>query len=159
MARFGVIVVIALLLLLPGCGGSKKSGGESEGKKVMVAGVSANDHGSKQVSGRTEVELDDYYFEPTVLTGKPGARVTIELRNEGKVEHNFSIDAQHVDTDVEAGKDANVTVTIPQSGEISFYCKYHRSRGMAGALATSGSSGAPGGTTTGGMTTSNSGGY
>jgi plastocyanin len=90
------------------------------------------------VSGTTEVELDDYYFEPTVLKGKPGAKVTLELKNEGKVEHNFSLDAQHIDKDLDAGKSATVTVTLPQSGELSFYCKYHKSRGMAGALAASG---------------------
>ena len=33
---------------------------------------------------------------------------------------------------------ATLSVTIPQSSEISFYCKYHKSRGMAGALAASG---------------------
>jgi hypothetical protein len=44
------------------------------------------------VSGETEVELDDYYFEPTVLKAKPGSKITPELKNEGKVEHNFSID-------------------------------------------------------------------
>ena len=126
-------------LLTAGCGGSKKSGaGESEGMKKTIAGVSANDHGTKAVSGETEVELDDFYFEPTVLKGKPGAKVTLELKNEGKTEHNFSIDDQMIDQDLEPGKDAKVTVTIPPSGEVSFYCKYHKSKGMAGALSASG---------------------
>src|SRR6266542_3216260 len=146
---FGVVV-----LLLAACGGSKKSesAGEGEGKKATIAGVSANDHGSKQVSGKTEVELDDYYFEPTVLKGKPGAKVTLELKNAGKVEHNFSIDSPKIDKDIDSGESATITVTIPQSGEVSFYCKYHKSMGMAGALATRGSndvSGAGSGTSTG----------
>src|ERR671937_1899567 len=130
MSRALVVAAVATVLLLigAGCGGSKKSekGGKSEGAKTTIAGVSANDHGSKQISGETEVELDDYYFEPTVLKGKPGARVTLELKNEGKVEHNLSIDAQHIDKDIEPGKSATVSVTIPQSGQISFYCKYHK---------------------------------
>ena len=148
----------ALLVLVAGCGGSSKSsaGEEGEGTKT-IAGVSANDHGTKQVSGETEVELDDYYFEPTVLKGEPGARVTLELDNEGKVEHNFSIDAQGIDEDVEAGETATVTVTIPRSGEVSFFCKYHKSMGMAGALESGTSS--SGGTTTGGTSTSSSDGY
>jgi plastocyanin len=142
MTRAFVIAgaVAVLTLTLAGCGGgSKKSEkGESEGTKTTIAGLSANDHGSKQVSGKTEVELDDYYFEPTVLKGRPGSKVTLELKNEGKVEHNFSIDAQHIDKDIDAGESATLTVTIPQSGQISFYCKYHKSMGMAGALAASG---------------------
>ena len=136
-------VVAALLCLAvivaAGCGGSKKAASsESEGMKKTIAGLSANDHGTKQASGTTEVELDDYYFEPTIIKGKAGQKVTLELKNEGKTEHNFSIDAQHIDKDLEPGKSAMVTVTIPQSDEISFYCKYHKSRGMAGALQASG---------------------
>ncbi len=135
-----VAVFTVVVLLLAACGGSKKSesAGEGEGKKATIAGVSANDHGSKQVTGKSEVELDDFYFDPTVLKGKPGAQVTLELKSEGQTEHNFSIDAQQIDQDLEAGKSATVTVTIPQSGEISFYCKYHKSMGMAGALEASG---------------------
>jgi plastocyanin len=126
-----------LVPVLAGWGGSKKSKkGESEGKKMTIAGLSGNDHGSKQVSGTAEVELDDFYFDPTVLKGKPGAKVTLTLKNEGKVKHNFDLDAQNMDQDIDPGKSA--AVTIPKSGQLSFFCKYHKSMGMAGALAASG---------------------
>ena len=156
-AVLGVLAVAAA-----GCGGyggkSKSdnggttSGSGSGGGQSVIAGVKANNHGSASVSeNEAKVELDDFYFEPTVLKGKPGQRVTLELENEGKTEHNFSIDSQSVDKDIEAGEDAKVTVTIPKSGVVSFYCKYHKGMGMAGALATSGSnvSGGGGGTSTG----------
>ena len=153
--------LIALGIVLAGCGGSSESStaGEGEGQQSTIAGVSANDHGSKDVSGETEVELDDYYFEPTVLEGKPGTQVTLELENEGEVEHNFSIESQGIDQDVEAGETAKVTVRIPSSGEISFYCKYHKGEGMAGALKASGTSGTGGGMTTTEEDTSTSSGY
>jgi len=144
------LMVAAVVLLAAGCGGSggnSKSGGggSEEGGQTTVAGVSANDHGTKSVSGgEAEVELDDYYFEPTVLKGKPGASVTLELKNEGSVEHNFAIDSQGIDKDLEAGEDAKVSVTIPKSGVVSFYCKYHKSMGMAGALSGGGSGGMTG---------------
>jgi plastocyanin len=139
------LAVAFLVLLAAGCGGSSNSsssssegsGGGGGGKKT-IAGVPANDHGSKNVSGEAEVELDNFYFEPTVLTGKPGSQVTLELRNESSTEHNFSIDSQSIDKDVENGEDANVTVTFPKSGQLSFYCKYHKGSGMAGALAAGG---------------------
>jgi plastocyanin len=139
-AASGAAVLAVFVLLVAACGGgSKKSEeGETEGGKATVAGVSANDHGSKEVSDEAEVELDDFYFEPTVLKGKAGSTVKLELKNEGGVEHNFTIDSQQIDQDVEAGEDAEVTVTIPASGELSFYCKYHKSMGMAGALEPSG---------------------
>jgi plastocyanin len=161
------VFAIAVVLLAAGCGGyggskSKSSSSESEGGKTTVAGVSANNHGTKSVSGEAEVELDDYYFEPTVLKGKPGSSVTLELKNEGSVEHNFTIDSQGIDKDLEAGEDAKVSVTIPKSGVVSFYCKYHKSMGMAGAL-TGGANGGmtgSGSTTTGTTTTgTTTGGY
>jgi plastocyanin len=137
-------LLAAVVLLAAGCGGyggkskstssESSGGGGSDGKKT-IAGVAANDHGSKSVGDEAGVELDDYYFEPTVLRGKPGSKVKLELENEGSTEHNFSIDSQSVDQDVEAGEDAKVTVTFPKSGVLSFYCKYHRDKGMAGALA------------------------
>jgi len=147
------ILAAAILLIAAGCGGygsKSKSGGG--GGKTTVAGVSANNHGSESVSGSAEVELDDYYFKPTVLKGKPGSSVTLELKNEGSVEHNFTIDSQGINKDLEPGKNATVSVTIPKSGVISFYCKYHKSMGMAGAL----TGGANGGMTGGGGTTTGS---
>jgi plastocyanin len=145
-----------------GCGGSSSgsnasstttessgSGGGSGGQ-IDAAGVQANDHGSKSASGETKVELDDYYFEPTVLKGSPGQKVTLELENEGSIEHNFTIGSQGIDKDLEAGEDAKVTVTIPKSGALSFYCKYHKSQGMAGALVANGSSPSSGSSSGGG---------
>jgi len=135
MFRYGALLG-TLVLLAAGCGGSKTTSATEEegGTQTTIAGVQANDHGTKTVSGTTEIELDDYYFDPTVLEGKPGQKVTFELKNEGSTEHNFTLAAQHVDQDVDQGETKTVTVTIPQSGELSFFCKYHRSRGMAGAL-------------------------
>jgi plastocyanin len=151
-----VLTALALTLVAvaaAGCGGSSKSNsaGTSEssgGGQKTIAGVKANDHGSKNVSGEAEVELDDYYFKPTVLHGKPGSQVTLELKNEGSTEHNFTIDSENIAKDLEAGEDAKVTVTFPKSGVLSFYCKYHKSMGMAGALAAGGTGAMTGGGTT-----------
>jgi plastocyanin len=139
----GAFLAVAFMVLLAaGCGGSSSSTSSSSesggGGKKTIAGVPANDRGSKNVSGEAEVELDDFYFEPTVLRGKPGSQVTLELKNEGSTEHNLSIDSQSIDKDVEAGEDAKVTVTFPKSGQLSFYCKYHKDMGMAGALSAGG---------------------
>jgi plastocyanin len=151
-------LALTVVLLAAGCGGyggkskssSTESSGGGGGGKTTIAGVPANNHGTKSVSGEAEVELDDYYFQPTVLKGKPGSSVTLELKNEGSVEHNFTIDSQGIDKDLEAGEDAKVSVTIPKSGSVSFYCKYHKNMGMAGALSGGGNGGmtGSGGTTT-----------
>jgi plastocyanin len=171
--RQGVVIVAGLLLILAaaGCGSSsssssgtttESSGGGGSGGRKAIAGVEANDHGTKTVSKETEVELDDYYFEPTVIQGKAGQKVTLELKNEGQVEHSFTLDAQHIDKTIGPGEDAKVTVTIPASGAVSFYCKFHKSEGMAGALAVEGQGAGgsmPGSTTTTQTTTGKGYGY
>ena len=50
-------------------------------------------------------------------------------------------------------------VTIPKSGVVSFYCKFHKSSGMAGALAVTGQEGGTGGMTTDSTTTNEGNGY
>jgi plastocyanin len=160
------VLALGLVPLVAGCGSSSSSsggttteGGESEGGTTTVAGLKANNHGTKSVetSGKTEVELDDFYFEPTVLEGKAGETVTLELKNEGNVEHSFTMDSQGIDKDIEPGDEGEVTATIPKSGVISFFCKYHKSSGMAGALAVTGQSGGSGGMTGTGTTEDNGG--
>jgi len=142
------LLAVALVLVAAACGGGKKESTE-EGGTTTISGQASNDHGTKDVSGMSsvDVEQDDFYFEPTVLKGSPGQKITIELENEGNVEHNFSISDQGVDQDVDAGEKAEVDVTFPQSGTISFFCKYHRSQGMAGGLEVSSGGGSGGGTT------------
>jgi plastocyanin len=165
-----IVAVLALgvVPLLAGCGSSSSSsdnttteagGGEGEGGTTTVGGLKANNHGTKaaESSGKTEVELDDFYFEPTVLTGKAGQKVELELKNEGNVEHSFTLASQGIDKDLEPGDEGEVTVTIPKSGAISFFCKYHKNEGMAGALAVTGQSGGSGGMTGTGTTEDNSG--
>ena len=114
--------------------GTETSGGE--GGQITINGDAANDHGSADVSGQDEFELeaDDFYFDPTTLNGEAGQTLKIELKNEGAAEHNFTLEDQDIDQDIEEGEDATVTVTFPDSGILEFYCKYHRSSGMVGQL-------------------------
>ena len=129
-------LVLVLALVATAC---SKSGNESEGGTTTIAGQKANDHGMKDVSGESSVELeqDNFYFEPTILKGSPGQKLTIELSNEGSALHNFSIPDQSIDQDVQPDTKGEVTVTLPDSGTLVFFCKYHQSRGMVGALEVS----------------------
>ena len=131
-----LIVALVAALILAACGGDDdSSSGEDEGGTTTIAGESANDHGSQDVSGTDEasLEMDDFYFEPTILTGEAGQTLKIELENEGDATHNFSTDDKDF-VDVEPGEDASVTVTFPDSGTLAFFCKFHDSQGMRGAL-------------------------
>jgi plastocyanin len=139
------ILAAALLLLLgaAACGGGGYGGGDKEseeGTTTTIGGVQTESHGTKDVSGETgkvEIEMYDNYFEPTILEGKPGQKVTMELKNAGKVAHTFTISEQSVDQEVEPADEAEVDVTFPESGELTFVCKVHQSSGMVGALEAS----------------------
>lgn len=114
---------------------SSPSAEESSGT-LTINGEKANDHGTKDFSGKAEadVEMDDFYFGPTVLKGTAGQTLSIKLENEGKATHNFTLEAQSITQDVDPGKDATVSVTFPQSGIVEFFCRFHRSSGMIGEL-------------------------
>ena len=142
----GVLATAAIavfVLAVAACGGSSGDESSEEGGSTTIAGMTAQLHGTKDVSGETgkvEIELDDDYFEPTILKGKPGQTVTLELKNEGNNPHTLTISDQGIDQEVQPGDEAEVDVTFPQTGELAFVCTFHESNGMVGALEVSGSS-------------------
>jgi plastocyanin len=152
----GVLGVAALVLVFAaaGCGGSSKSSsseGSEETTSTTIMGTQVQSHGVKDVSnesGKVEVELDDYYFDPTILKGKPGQKVELELKNEGKTTHTFTIAEQSINKEIQPGDETEVEVTFPQSGALKFVCTFHQSQGMVGALMTSGTSSSSSSTTT-----------
>jgi plastocyanin len=149
--------VVVFVLAVAGCGGSNGDESGEEGGSTTIAGMTAELHGTKDVSGETgkvEIELDDDYFEPTILKGEPGQTVTLELKNEGNNPHTLTISDQGVDKEVQPADEAEVDVTFPESGQLAFVCRFHESNGMVGALEVS--SGEAPSTTTDTTTTSSS---
>jgi plastocyanin len=118
-------------LFLVACGGDEGT--------TMIDGREANDHGTEEVAGQTsiEFEMDDSYFEPTVLEDEPGQVLTLEAFNEGEAEHNLSIADQGINVDLAPGEETSIKVTFPGSGTLVFECKYHAGQGMIGALEAS----------------------
>jgi plastocyanin len=143
--------------LLAACGGSSgpttQQGGQpaptatetsspagSAGRTQTVAGVTANVHGAEDATDvkSLEVQAEDFYFEPSIINGRPGQHLTLHITNEGNTEHNFTVQSQQINSDIAQGKAVTVRVVLPKTGIISFFCKYHESRGMAGGLAARG---------------------
>ena len=136
-----VAAASALVIALAACGGDG-GGNIEEGGSTTIGGMAAELHGTKDVSnetGKVEIELYDDYFEPTILEGKPGQKVTLELKNEGDNPHTLTISDQEVDQEVQPGDEAEADVTFPQSGQLAFVCRFHESNGMVGALEVSSS--------------------
>ena len=153
----GVVVVAALFLVFAAaaCGGSKSSSSSSSENQgttsTTIGGTQVESHGTKDVSnesGKVEIELYDYYFEPTILKGKPGQKVELELKNKGSAAHTFTLAEQSVNKEIQPGDETETEVTFPQSGELKFVCTFHQSQGMIGALQTSAGSSSSSSTTT-----------
>jgi plastocyanin len=109
---------------------------ELESDHVVLGGAAINLHGIARVrdGGSVEMEIDEDYFEPSVLKGPPGATVTIELHNEGTRPHNFSVPGQGIDLQCGVRSRDDVTITFPRSGVLVFSCRYTATSGMRGAL-------------------------
>jgi plastocyanin len=155
-------VAIAVAFVAAGCGSSGGSdasgsgGGTGAEATTTAAGGSApvqlegkvNAKGTKDISSDgaeadLAMELDDNSFSPTYVKAAPGAKVTVELENEGSNPHTFTLDDGTIDQKVEPGAKATVEVTIPDDGMLRFSCDFHGAMGMQGAFYTGAGDPAP----------------
>jgi plastocyanin len=119
---------------------STSSGGSSQAtSSKTIAGLQVNFKKSADDSNKSSIEIttNDFYFSPTVLKGKPGQSVTLHLKNEGTVTHNFTLPSGHISKNLAVGQTATVKVTFPKSGTVLFHCAFHQLSGMRGALQSS----------------------
>ncbi len=129
MRRFLVLLVTALLLVLSACGGGQK------------------------VSTTFNVTLSDFKFTPDTFVVPAGKEITLNLKNEGEVEHEFVImklgtnagehfgpedeDNIYWEEELEKGESKTVTFTAPsEPGEYQVICgiEGHLEAGMVGKL-------------------------
>jgi plastocyanin len=140
-------VAVAAALGLGACGSSSNTSTSPASSSAASTSASAGGggYGTKQATTASsargsshEVEMHDNYFKSKTITGKPGSTVKIDLKNDGKNEHNFKIDSQkQANADVKPGATATVSVKIPTSGSVQFYCEYHKGLGMVGTVKAS----------------------
>ena len=133
--------VVALVLVATACAEEKTPTPQAaDGDQILVAGEEANNHGTEDIAGASDFELEmfDFYFQPTVLSGEAGQTITLELLNEGSNAHTFTLDTIQVDLEVPPGQNGTSKVTFPESGALLFYCRFHAGGGMRGGLSVGG---------------------
>ncbi|MEI2315503.1 cupredoxin domain-containing protein [Bacillus paramobilis] len=81
-----------------------------------------------------EVELNDDYFQPSVITIPIEESTTLLLKNKGKNEHTFTVKKLGIDVVVESGKERNITVKPKNTGTYELICRYHLLKGMEGKV-------------------------
>ncbi|MBU8771581.1 cupredoxin domain-containing protein [Cytobacillus oceanisediminis] len=79
-----------------------------------------------------EVELNDDYFNPKVITIPNGTSTTLILKNKGKKEHTFTVEKLGIDVEIQPGKETNISVKPKQPGTYELICRYHFQEGMVG---------------------------
>ncbi len=132
-------------------------------KAPVKLGQKVNVKGTKDVSSKStaklDMELDDKYFAPTFIKAKAGEKITLEMENEGNLPHTFTSDGLAVDQQVDPGKSAKLTFTVPSDGQVfQFHCTFHETAGMVGGVYTkAGASATSTGTPTPAATNSSSG--
>jgi plastocyanin len=109
-------------------------------KPVKISGT-VNVHGTKDVSSKSsaelDMELDNFYFGPTFVKAKAGETITLELENEGSAPHTFTSPAFDIDEQLAPGDKKTVEITVPaDGGAFRYFCRFHSSSGMQGAVFT-----------------------
>lgn len=123
MMKARVIGMVLAGALLAAC-----SGGNSG------EGAAAGDGGGSSSGASSTITMRDDEFVPSEATVAVG---DIELINEGESPHNFTVDGEGIDVDVDPG--ATVTQSIDlAAGTYSIFCEFHRSQGMQGSLTVEG---------------------
>lgn len=81
-----------------------------------------------------EVELNDDYFKPNVITIPIEESTTLLLKNKGKSEHTFTVKTLGIDVVVASGKEESITVKPTSTGTYELICRYHLLKGMDGKV-------------------------
>jgi plastocyanin len=81
-----------------------------------------------------EVELNDDYFNPKVITIPNGRTTTLVLKNKGRKEHTFTVEKLRIDAEVQPGKEKSINVTPKKPGTYEVICRYHLQEGMVGKV-------------------------
>ncbi|MFN2503309.1 MAG: cupredoxin domain-containing protein [Acidimicrobiales bacterium] len=98
---------------------------------ASMAGCSDDDEPPEAGQPLTAI---DFRFAPSTITVTAGSQVMLRITNQGKVAHNLSIPTIEADIDYQPGAKDNVIFVAPASGQVEFFCKFHKDQGMTGAF-------------------------
>lgn len=137
-----LVLLVALTTLGAGvaCGGGGGDDKSAKGTEGTRASGARDDDDADERGGSTiTVSVKEFAFDPKELTLQAGKATTIALKNEGAVEHDFTIDNPAFKLKALATKTETGQLTIPTAGSYTFYCSVpgHRQAGMEGKATVS----------------------
>jgi plastocyanin len=147
MRKLALILSTLMLVALAACGDTDPASntvatppddyGTDASPAASGAQSDINEHGTETFTENAfevELELDNFYFEPTFIKSPGGATATVKLHNEGDVQHTFTIDDLEVDEELAPDEEKTITVEIGTETRYEYYCRFHAPQGMRGAL-------------------------
>lgn len=107
----------ATLLLLGACGG----------------GSDGQNPGGDEAAASTVTMRDNMFVpaDPVIAAGE------VQLVNDGESPHTFTVEAEAVDVQVDAGQSVTETIDLAP-GTYTLFCEFHRAQGMEGTLTVEG---------------------
>ena len=135
-------VLVTLVMVLTGFAASGVAHGAAaaapKAPPVTLEGKVNNKGTVTAKHSSVSLEADEYYFEDTFVKANAGSTLTVSIKNDGKLEHTFTVPGQAIDVDLKPHKSAKVKVTVPTDGALLFYCRLHGPNGSDGDLGMQG---------------------
>jgi plastocyanin len=121
-----------LVLVLGGCGSGGGDGGSGAGgaygggeTATTVAAAPTTTAAPAADAGGNTLTAGGTRWLSSELTFEAGEKVSLEVKNNDDIEHNFTFAEAKADTDIEGGETATVQFTAPAAGTYEFVCEYH----------------------------------
>jgi plastocyanin len=96
--------------------------------------AAAGDGGGSAAETIGTIAMRDDVFVPSEATIDAG---DVELVNEGESAHNFTVEGEGIDVDVDPGTTTTQSIDLA-AGTYTMFCEFHRSNGMEGKLTVEG---------------------
>lgn len=117
---FGMVASLAAVALLTAaCGGDDDSGGGSTATATKAASGTSSAVEPLEVT----ITAEDFSFDKTSISAKPGQVVNVTFVNGGNAEHSFTVGTTDV-AEAEGGAEGSGSFTASAS-TTEFHCKYH----------------------------------
>jgi plastocyanin len=125
----GTHLLVVAALLLGACNGDPDLQATDRGETPAECSDVSSSQGAP-----APLTMKDNFFEPLCLVVSSTQEITLD--NAGNTIHNFSIEDQGVDVDVQPGEEAGTGPMgdLVRPGTFRFICKYHEAEGMLGTL-------------------------
>jgi uncharacterized cupredoxin-like copper-binding protein len=124
-----VVLVGAAGVVIGACGGGS-------GKDKTSAGGTEKPAAEAPAGTKTEVAAKEFSYDPAKLTLKAGEGSTIVLKNNGSIEHDFTVDDAGFKLTVPGSNAGEKLLKVDKPGTYQFYCSVsgHKDAGMKGEL-------------------------